>query len=126
LTYYGDQQSWAPEVRSHRIYSKASDVYSVGCIFAKMVKMVWDKAAATSGKRSYLVPKQILDLIKRCTQPDPRKRPEIDYLTGDIEDIEFENVGNIDNLLSQIVQVDIESLLEEELKEVAADPEIPE
>ena len=91
-----------------------------------MVKKVWDKAAATSGKRSYLAPKQILDLIKRCTQPDPGKRPEIDYLPGDIEDIEFENVGNIDNLLSQMVQVDIESLLEEELKEVAADPEIPE
>jgi hypothetical protein len=91
-----------------------------------MVKKVWDRAAVTTGERSYLAPKQILDLVKRCTQPDPGKRPEIDYLTGDIEDIELENAGNIDNLLSQMVQVDIESLLEEELKEVAADPGIPE
>lgn len=125
LTYYGDQQSWAPEVRTRHLYSKASDIYSVGCIFAKMVKKMWDQTAMMTGENNYLAPKCMIDLIRWCTQPDPDRRPDIDSLTGGIEDIEMENASNIDKLLSEMIVVDPNSLLHPEQSDANADPEIP-
>jgi hypothetical protein len=91
-----------------------------------MVKKVWDRTAMSTEERTYLAPKRIIDLIKWCTQPDPDLRPGINYLTGEVQDIEMENAWNLDKLLSEMIVVDPNSLLRSEHHEASVDPEIPE
>lgn len=109
---YGDQDSWAPEVRLLQKYSTASDVYSIGWIFAKMVKLKWDRTAALTGEKNCQAPKRMIDIIRWCTKPEPEERPESDELLGEFEAVYVESEEDMDNnMVFEMVELDPDTIL---------------
>jgi serine/threonine protein kinase len=92
---YGYQNAWAPEVRRGRHYSAASDVYAMGCLIAKIVKLQWDVAERKEGINIAKAPKVVVEVMRRCLIPDPEKRISADEAYGMLESSLFDDEDGV-------------------------------
>jgi len=93
-TYYGNEAFWAPEVRTHHTYSKASDVYAIGRLFYEMAIIHWQIHSSIHGSPlRRVLPLSLLQIIVACLKENPTERPSADVVNFDFEDIEQDILG---------------------------------
>jgi serine/threonine protein kinase len=76
---YGNVDYRAPEVILRRQYSFKSDIFAIGYLMAEILKIRWAKAGDDQ------VPQVLWDIVVRCLQVDPDRRPEVHELVEDVE-----------------------------------------
>jgi serine/threonine protein kinase len=71
--YYGNVHYWAPEVREHREYSPASDIYALGCLIKTMIEKKWE-IDSNNGRGHRSMPVCFLHIALRCLVTAPENR----------------------------------------------------
>ena len=99
---YGVLPYVAPEVLRCKEYTQASDIYGFGIIAYKVCTglppyhdITHDEFLAAKicqglrPKSDYKIPQLILDIIKKCWDSDPLKRPKAEELSSLFDDLEY-------------------------------------